>query len=125
MQAPWSQWQTAHMRAAEKRPYMIPRISCTQSVALRERGFVFSETLVGALGHLDEVVAELRLYGSVNDADFLVETDVVELLDHLSGTELAELPTTAARGTRGVLTSHLGEVRTFGDLKLDLFGLFG
>ena len=67
-----------------------------------------SRVLVLALGDLDEMVAELRLHGTVHYADLLVEADIVELLDHLAGGELAQSRRRAAqtgRSSSGLATS--------------------
>ena len=45
---------------------------------------------LGALGDLDEVVAELSLHRAEHLADLALEDDFVELADHLTGPELAQ-----------------------------------
>jgi len=45
---------------------------------------------VAALGNLQEVVTELRLHRTLNDADLGTENHLVKLFDHHAGTELSQ-----------------------------------
>ena len=47
-------------------------------------------SLVAALGNLQEVVTELRLHRTLNDADLGAENHLVKLFDHHAGTELSQ-----------------------------------
>ncbi len=76
--------------------------------------------MAGAGGDLDQVVAELGLNRTVDRADIAGEDDLVELRNHLTGTELAEIAAAGAGGAGGVLLRHLREVRTAFDLGLEL-----
>mmetsp|Transcript_29174 Transcript_29174/g.93189 ORF Transcript_29174/g.93189 Transcript_29174/m.93189 type:complete len:251 (-) Transcript_29174:309-1061(-) len=79
---------------------------------------------LGALGDQDEVVAELRLDGAVDDADLLIEDHGVELLHHLAAAKLPEVPPALARGAGRVSLGRIGKGGLArGDLGLKVLGL--
>ncbi len=49
------------------------------------------QSLVAAFGNLQEVVTELRLHRTLNDADLGAENHLVKLFDHHAGTELSKV----------------------------------
>ena len=59
--------------------------------SLRLSLFFLPVLSIGAAGDFDEMIAELRLDGTVNFPDFFLEDHSVELGNHLTGTELAEI----------------------------------
>jgi len=73
--------------------------------------------------YLEQVIAELRLDGPLHGIEIRAEHDLVELLDHHPGTELAELAAATARGAVGMLFRQLCEVHALLDLFLELTAL--
>jgi len=95
-----------------------------QSAEIR-RGVIASSPpgISAAVGDFDEVVPELRLHRAVDLAHLGREDDGVELLDHLAGGELPEVPALLAGGALGVLAGHVGELGAAFDLLLQVLAL--
>ena len=77
---------------------------------------------------LDEVISKLRFDGAMNDAQLLVEYDLIKLANHLALGEFAEIAACFAGGAAGMYSGHLGEVGALLDLFFDtealLFGRY-
>src|SRR5690606_25036004 len=76
-----------------------------------------------AVGHFDQVVAELGLDRALHDVDRRAEDHRVELLDHLAGAEGAQVAAVAAGGAGGVFARDLREIGAAFDGGLELVAL--
>lgn len=65
------------------------------------------------------MIAKLRLYRPLNGVDAGAENDFVELGDHHTGAELAQIPTGLPGWAGGVLFREIGEIRAADNLVLE------
>ena len=84
----------------------------------QEQKFYSGLLLIVSTNDLNQMVSELRLYGAVYIADGFVEHHLIELFDHLAGTEFSQISPAFAGWTLGVGLCQFGKLRAVFDFVL-------